>query len=107
SWLVALTKAVSRPRCGNISMDNASAKGPPDVKEWFDEPPRWTRHFTPKHASWLNQIECWFSILQRHVLARGSFTSTDDLAAKLDAYVGWYLTTDRPFRWSYRPKSWS
>ncbi len=62
--------------------------------------------FTPKHASWLNQIECWFSILARHILRRGSFTSTDELAAKIDAYVAWYLETDRPFRWSYRPKSW-
>lgn len=40
------------------------------------------------------------------VLARGSFTSPDDLAAKIDAYVRWYLKSDRPFRWSYRPKSW-
>jgi len=88
-------------------MDNLSAHDTPDVNEWFDEHPRWTRHFTPKHASWLNQIECWFSILSRQLLGRGSFTSTDDLAAKIDAYVAWYLETDRPFRWSYRPKSWS
>ncbi len=73
---------------------------------WFDEHPRWTRQPTPKHASWLNQIECWFSILARHILRRGSFTSTDELAAKIDAYVAWYLETDRPFCWSYRPKSW-
>jgi transposase len=91
---------------GHIIMDNLSAHDTPDVNEWFDEHPRWTRHFTPKHASWLNQIECWFSILGRHVLARGSFTSQDDLAAKVDAYVEWYLKTDQPFRWTYRPKSW-
>jgi hypothetical protein len=36
-------------------MDNLSAHDMPDVNEWFDEHPRWTRHFTPKHASWLNQ----------------------------------------------------
>jgi transposase len=63
---------------GHIIMDNLSAHDTPDVNEWFDEHPRWTRHFTPKHASWLNQIECWFSILSRHVLARGSFTSTSE-----------------------------
>ena len=63
--------------------------------------------YLPKHSSWLNQIECWFSILTRQLLARGSFTPTDDLAAKIDAYVAWYLQTDRPFRWSYRPKSWA
>jgi DDE superfamily endonuclease len=77
---------------------NLSAHDTPDVNDWFDEHPRWKRHFTPKHASWLNQIECWFSILGRHVLARGSFTSQDDLAAKVDAYVEWYLKTDQPFR---------
>ncbi|HVS61303.1 MAG TPA: IS630 family transposase [Gemmatimonadaceae bacterium] len=91
---------------GHIIMDNLSAHDTPDVNEWFDEHPRWTRHFTPKHASWLNQIECWFSILGRHVLARGSFTSQEELAAKVDAYVEWYLKTDQPFHWSYRPKSW-
>jgi transposase len=91
---------------GHIIMDNLSAHDTSEVNEWFDEHPRWTRHFTPKHASWLNQIECWFSILGRHVLARGSFTSPDDLAAKIDAYVEWYLKTDQPFQWSYRPKSW-
>jgi hypothetical protein len=58
-------------------------------------------------ASWLNQIECWFSILGRQLLARGSFTSQDDLASKIDAYVAWYLQNDRPFKWSYRPKSWT
>jgi transposase len=59
------------------------------VNEWFDEQPRWTRHSTPKHASWLNQIECWFSILGWHVLARGSFLSIEDLATKIDACVMW------------------
>ena len=91
---------------GHFVMDNLSAHDTPDVNEWLDEHPRWTRHFTPKHASWLNQIECWFSILQRRVIARGSFTSTEDLAERINAYVLWHLRTDRPFRWSYRPKSW-
>jgi transposase len=104
--LLDLIDAVYPPGSGHIVMDNLSAHDTADVNEWFDEHPRWTRHFTPKHASWLNQIECWFSILGRQVLSRGSFTSTDDLAAKIDRYVAWYLATDHPFRWSYRPKSW-
>ncbi len=104
--LLDIIDAVYPPGRGHIVMDNLSAHDTSEVNEWFDEHPRWTRHFTPKHASWLNQIECWFSILARHILRRGSFTSTDELAAKIDAYVAWYLETDRPFRWSYRPKSW-
>jgi len=91
---------------GHFVMDNLSAHDTPDVNEWLDEHPRWTRHFTPKHASWLNQIECWFSILQRRVIARGSFSSTAQLAERLNAYVLWHLRTDQPFHWSYRPKSW-
>lgn len=105
--LLDVIDTVYPPGRGHIIMDNLSAHDTPDVNEWFDEHPRWKRHFTPKHASWLHQIECWFSIIGRQLLARGSFTSQEDLAAKIDAYVAWYLQTDRPFHWSYRPKSWS
>jgi len=91
---------------GHIVMDNQSAHCTPDVDEWFDEHPRWTRHFTPKHASWLNQIECAFSILGRRVLARGSFSSTDDLREKIYAYMIWQNDRARPFVWTYRPSSW-
>jgi transposase len=92
---------------GHFIMDNLSAHDTDDVLDWLDDHPRWTRHFTPKHASWLNQIECMFGILDRRVIARGSFTSTDDLCEKIYNYMLWHNLTDQPFRWSYRPKSWS
>jgi transposase len=92
---------------GHIVCDNLSAHDTDDVLDWFEEHPRWTRHFTPKHASWMNQIECAFSILARRVLARGSFASTDELREKIYAYLLWHNEFGRPFRWSYRPKSWS
>lgn len=91
---------------GHIIMDNLAAHDTPDVQEWFDEHPNWTQHFTPKHASWLNQIECWFSILGRRVLSRGSFTSPEELEQKVLDYTAWHSRSARPFRWSYRPKSW-
>ena len=51
-------------------------------------------HYTPKHASWMNQIEIWFSILVRKVLKRGNFTSVDDLKRKVLAFIEYYnLTT--------------
>lgn len=53
--LLDLIDAVYPPGRGHIVMDNLSAHDTPDVNEWFDEHPRWARHFTPKHASWLNQ----------------------------------------------------
>ena len=91
---------------GHIVCDNLFAHNTDDVRDWFEDHPRWTQHFTPKHASWLNQIECAFSILSRRVLARGSFTSLDDLRDKIYAYLLWHNLADKPFHWTYRPKSW-
>ena len=62
-------------------------------------------HYTPKHCSWLNQIEIWFSILVRKVLRRGSFTSTDDLQEKVLAFIAYFnATMAKPFRWTYDGK---
>jgi transposase len=62
-------------------------------------------HFTPKHASWLNQIEMWFSILARKVIRRGNFTSLEDLHAKITAFIDFFnKTLAKPFRWTYQGK---
>lgn len=58
--------------------------------------------YTPKHCSWLNQIELWFSILVRKLLRRASFVSTEDLRDRLRAFVAYFnRTMARPFRWTY------
>ena len=60
-------------------------------------------HYTPKHASWLNQIEIWLSILARKLLKRGNFTSLDDLKAKVLAFIQYYnRTMAKPFKWTYK-----
>jgi putative transposase len=62
-------------------------------------------HYMPKHCSWLNQIEIWFSILVRKVLRRGNFTSTDDLREKVLAFIDYFnQTMAKPFRWTYEGK---
>ncbi|MBK1725194.1 transposase, partial [Thiocystis violacea] len=62
-------------------------------------------HFTPKHASWLNQIEMWFSILARKVLRRGNFTSIDDLQKRISDFIDFFnRTLAKPFRWTYEGK---
>ncbi len=91
---------------GHIVCDNLIDHCVEEVQEWFEEHPRWQRHFTPKHASWLNQIELKFAQLQREVIRRGSFTSTRDLREKVEAWMCWDAQRAAPFRWSYRPKSW-
>lgn len=62
-------------------------------------------HYTPKHCSWLNQIEIWLSILTRKLLKRGSFRSRDELKAKVLAFIEYYnRTMAKPFRWTYQGK---
>ena len=70
-----------------------------------DKSHRITFHFTPKHASWLNQIEIWFSILARKILRRGNFASTEDLKAKIEAFIDYFNETmAKPFKWTYQGK---
>ena len=58
--------------------------------------------YTPKHASWLNEIELWFSILVRRLLKRASFTSIDDLKARVLKFIEYFNTTmAKPFKWTY------
>ena len=62
-------------------------------------------HFTPKHASWLNQIEIWFSILVRKLLRRGDFASKKALSAKIEQFIAYFNETmAKPFRWTMEAK---
>lgn len=62
-------------------------------------------HYTPKHSSWLNQIEIWLSILVRKLLKRGSFVSVEALEAKVLAFIDYYNRTAKPFKWTYQGKA--
>jgi transposase len=63
-------------------------------------------HYTPKHASWMNQVEIWLSILVRKLLKRGSFTSVENLRAKVLAFIAYFnQTMAKPFKWTYKGKA--
>lgn len=63
-------------------------------------------HYTPKHASWLNQIEIWFSILARKLLKRGNFISVADLKAKVLAFIQYFnQTMAKPYKWTYQGRA--
>ena len=63
-------------------------------------------HFTPKHASWMNQVEIWLSILVRKLLKRGSFLSIQDLNHQVLAFVEYFnRTMAKPFKWTYKGKA--
>jgi hypothetical protein len=106
-WLVPpVSSAVGLPGAGrgHIVGDILAEHVSHEPDAWFEDHPRWTRHLTPKRASWLNRIEVAFGDLQRRVLARGSFASAEDLDAKVLAYVRWCARGDgRPHNWTDRP----
>jgi len=59
--------------------------------------------YIPKHTSWLNQIECWFSILVRRLLKRASFTSLNDLRERIFAFIDYFnRTIAKPFQWKFK-----
>ncbi len=62
-------------------------------------------HFTPKHCSWLNQVEIWFSILTRKLLRRGSFSSQVDLKQQMLNFIDYFnQKLARPFQWTFKGK---
>lgn len=69
---------------------------------FLSNPDRWIQFlFLPKHTSWLNQIERWFSILTRRLLKRGSFPSTDALREQILAFITYVNRHANPFRWTF------
>jgi transposase len=85
----------------HIVLDNLSAHKTQAVAEFLAAHPKVRFHFTPTYSSWLNQIEVWFSKIQRDVITRGVFTSVGDLARKLRKYIQGYAKSAKPFRWTY------
>ena len=85
--------------------DNLSTRGTENVNKWLAAHPRCRFQFTPTHASWLNQVEIFFSILYRRLLKHGIFTSEQDLAEQMLAFVETYNQTAKPFKWTYTGKA--
>lgn len=82
-------------------VDNLKTHSTDAVDEFLNSNPCVHIHHTPTHASWLNQVELFFSILQRRLLRRGEFDSVDDLAERVIAFIKDYNRRAAPFRWTY------
>jgi transposase len=85
----------------HIILDNLSAHKTKLVRQFLEQNPRVSFHFTPTYSSWLNQVELWFAKIERDVIARGVFTSVSDLARKIRRYINAYSANARPIRWKY------
>jgi transposase len=75
----------------------------PQVVQTEARHPRWTFHFTPTSASWLNAVEGFFAKLTRRRLNRGVFRSVDDLKAAIDRFVAETNADPKPFVWTAKP----
>jgi transposase len=100
---LAFLKQVAKAYPGrqlHLVMDNYAAHKHPAVKAWLAANPRVICHFTPTHASWMNLVEVWFSLIERQAIHRGSFGSVRDLNAKIRAFIDGWNDRCHPFVWT-------
>jgi transposase len=71
------------------------------VEQFLAAPRNVHLHFTPTYSSWLNQVELWFAKIERDVIARGVFSSVNDLKRKLMKYIRHYNKNAKPVKWKY------
>ena len=84
----------------HLVMDNYATHKHANVKAWLAKNPRIHLHFTPTHASWMNLVEVWFSMIERQAIHRGSFRSVPELNAKIRGYIDGCNTRSHPFVWT-------
>ena len=81
--------------CDNVSVHHGKM-----VRAWLEKHPRFQMHFTPVHCSWMNQVEQWFSILQRKRMSAPNFQDLADLEAKIKAFIVEWNEVAHPFNWT-------
>lgn len=85
----------------HLIADNLSAHKTQLVDQFLQEHPNVHLHFIPTYSSWLNQVELWFSKIERDLIHRGIFKSVDDLSRKIMRYIRKYNDDPRPVKWRY------
>jgi len=88
----------------HLVLDNQSAHKTEAIRRWLQRHRHFHLHFTPTHASWLNQVEIWFSILSRKVIRRGVFPSVKALIQAIMDFIRRYNQAGKPFQWTYTPE---
>jgi len=84
----------------HLVMDNYGTHKTPAIKAWFARHPRFTVHFTPTSASWLNQVERWFATLTQSYIRRGTHRSTRELEQAIRSYLQIHNADPKPFVWT-------
>jgi len=84
----------------HLVLDNYGTHKTALVRRWLQKRPRYHLHFTPTHASWLNQVERWFALLSQRQIKRGSHSSVQELEAAIREFITVHNQQPKPFRWT-------
>ena len=99
-FLNTLEREVAHDKSIHVVLDNYATHKHPKVLAWLARHPRWTFHFTPTSASWLNAVENFFSKITRQRIRHGVFRSVVDLQAAINAYLAEHNANPKPFVWT-------
>lgn len=99
-FLNTVERQVSAGKLIHVVLDNYATHKHPKVLAWLARHRRWTFHFTPTSASWLNAVENFFSKMTRQRIRRGVFRSIVDLQAAINAYLAEHNASPKPFVWT-------
>src|SRR2546422_2729796 len=102
AFLGELVSGQPKSREIHVIVDNLSTHKTERVQLFLQEHAQVKLHFTPTYSSWLNQVELWFSKIERDVIARGVFSSVKDLAKKIMRYIRRYNRQAKPVKWTYK-----
>ena len=102
-FLNAIEEQVPAGKTIHAIVDNYATHKHPNVRQWLTRHPRWTFHFTPTSASWLNAIEGFFAKLTKRRLKRGVFRSIVDLQAAINRFLDEHNEEPKPFTWTADP----
>jgi transposase len=105
AFLEDLIARQPQPQSVHIICDNLSAHKTKAVCDFLARHPKVRIHYTPTYSSWLNQVEIWFSKIQRDLIARGIFGSVKDLDRQIMRYIRFYNRKATPIKWSYKDAS--
>ena len=103
-FLNTIEAAVPAGKLIHAIADNYATHKHPNVRAWLVRHPRWTFHFTPTSASWLNAVEGFFATLAKRRLKRGVFRSIVELQAAINRFLAEHNQDPRPFRWTKSPR---
>ena len=101
AFLEGVVASQPKQREIHVICDNVSSHKTELVEAFLAKHRRVQIHYTPTYSSWLNQVENWFSRIQRDVISRGIFTSVKDLDKKLMRYIRQYNKNPKPIKWKY------